>query len=67
MANKYSKASANCAVLSPDNDSHVSKATPLQTKIREIQESPQYEASAIDKSREQSTSRKRSNKETRPV
>jgi hypothetical protein len=49
----------------PADFAHVSKATPLQTKKRELQGDPQYEA--INQTREKSTSRKRMDNETRPL
>lgn len=49
----------------PADFGHVSKATPLQTKIRELQNDPQY--AAINQTREKSTSRKRADKEVKPL
>lgn len=59
----------NCRVLGEgktDSDFlHVERVTPLQTKIRELQNDPQY--AAINQVREKSTSRKRLDKETKPL
>jgi hypothetical protein len=46
---------------------HVSKATPLDIKRKEIQGDPQYQADVVDPAREKSTSAKRMNKDTRPL
>lgn len=60
---------ANCHVLgeghSPADHRHHKRATPLDTKRKEIAEGLQY--AAIDKRREKSTSAKRRNKDTRPL
>lgn len=64
------RGTANCDVLqeSAEKDSaHVKRVTPLQTKMRELQNDPQYQPDAINPSRETSTSRKRSDKETKPL
>ena len=44
---------------------HVSKATPLDTKRKEIEGGPQYEA--INTAREKRTTRLRRDKEVKPV
>jgi len=49
----------------PADFAHINSATPLQTKTRELQNDPQYQA--INQVREKSTSRKRADKETKPV
>jgi len=46
---------------------HVAKATPLETKRKELMADPQYQAGAINPGREKSTSRKRADKETKPI
>jgi hypothetical protein len=60
---------ANCAVLGTDADqaSHVSKSTPMNRKRQEIQESPQYQDGAINKSREQRTTRLRRGQNVKPI
>ena len=49
----------------PADHAHVSTATPLETKMRELRADPQYDA--INQAREKSTSRKRADKETKPL
>jgi hypothetical protein len=51
----------------PADHAHVRKVTPLATKIEELKNDPQYQSGAINREREKSTSRKRANKETRPL
>jgi len=46
---------------------HVAKATPLETKRKELMADPQYQADAIDGRREKSTSRRRADKEVKPL
>lgn len=62
------------ALLQEGNDpadfAHVSKATPLQLKMKELQNDPRYVTEAApdtNKAREKSTSRKRWDKETKPL
>ena len=52
-------------LFDPADDSHVQRVPPLQTKKRELQNDPQY--AAINQVREKSTSRKRADKETKPL
>jgi hypothetical protein len=65
------RGTANCDVLQEGRDvsdhAHVTKATPLDTKRKEIQGDLQYQTDAIDPAREKSTSAKRMNKDTRPL
>ena len=65
------RGTANCDVLQEGRNvsdhAHVSKATPLDTKRKEIQGDPQYQSNAISKSREQSTTAKRRNLDVRPL
>ncbi len=61
---------ANCNVLQENSETgsaHVKRTTPLATKRRELMADPQYQADAIDGRREKNTSRKRADKETKPV
>jgi len=51
----------------PADHAHVRKVTPLATKIEELKNDPQYQDGAIDAKREKSTSRKRANKEVKPI
>lgn len=61
----------NCDVMGDGSNvadhAHVSKANPLDTKRKEIQGDPQYQADAIDPAREQRTSAKRRDKDVRPL
>ncbi len=50
---------------SSEASSHVQRVTPLMTKTRELRNDPQY--AAINQVREKSTSRKRADKETKPI
>lgn len=51
-----------------DSDhAHVKRMTPLQTKMREIAAEPQYQADAIDKQREQRSTRLRRAKDVKPI
>ena len=63
------RGTANCEVLQEGRNvsdhSHVSKATPLETKMKEIKNDSQYEA--INTAREKRTTRLRRDKETRPL
>ena len=52
---------------SPLDFAHHLRATPLDTKRKEIQGDLQYQSNAISKSREQSTAAKRRNKDVRPL
>lgn len=51
----------------PGDHAHVKRATPLATKTEELKNARQYQDGAIDVKRETSTSRKRADKETRPL
>ena len=51
-------------LFDPANDSHVERTTPLRTKIKQMLVA---EDAGIDATRERSTSRKRMNKEVRPI
>ena len=51
----------------PEHHSHVSRATPFQTKLKEITSDPQYQAEAINPAREMRTTAKRRAKDTRPL
>ncbi len=46
---------------------HISKATPLDTKRKELGNDPQYQTDGINAVREKNTSRKRANKDTKPI
>lgn len=46
------------------DDSHVKRITPLQTKMRQMTDASEL---GIDPQRERSTSRKRANKEVKPI
>ena len=48
----------------PADHAHVTRMTPLQMKAREIANDPQYQADAIDKGREQTTTDKRVRRQT---
>ena len=66
------RGTANCEVLGDGTGgerdfAHVATATPLDTKRKEIQGDPQYQADAINPAREQRTSAKRRNKDVRPL
>ena len=50
-----------------EDHAHVHKVTPLATKIEELKNAAQYRDGAIDAKREKSTSRKRANKEVKPI
>ncbi len=60
----------NCEVMgdgnNPADHAHVSRATPLDTKRKEL-EGPQYQEGAISKSREKRTSAQRRDKDIRPI
>ena len=66
MANRYSKAVANCRVLSPDDDSHVSQMTALDTKQKEL-----ADASLVNPDENQvrarETARRRKQDSARPI
>jgi len=51
----------------PADFAHINSASPLDTKRRELQNDLQYQDEAIDARREKSTSRKRADKETKPI
>lgn len=51
-------------VFDPADDSHVERTTPLKTKMRQMRDASEL---GIDSQREKSTSRKRANKETKPI
>ena len=62
----------NCEVLGKGNSasgySHVSRTTPLQTKKRELENDPQYQAEeAIDTTRAKRTTALRRAKDVRPL
>lgn len=61
----------NCEVLGEGNSvkdhSYVSRTTPFQTKRREVMADPQYQADAINRSREKRTTQRRRDKDTRPL
>jgi hypothetical protein len=65
------RGTANCRVFDPADDSHVSRTTPLQTKIREFAASKAELgtplAPDVDKKRESRTTAKRREKDTRPL
>ena len=65
------RGTANCDVLgegnSPADHSHVSRTTPLQTKKRELENDPQYQAEAIDTTRAKRTTALRRAKDVRPL
>lgn len=52
---------------SPADHSHVRKVTPLQTKMREVMNDPQYQGDAIDPAREKRTTRLRRDKDVKPI
>lgn len=51
-------------VLSADDDSHVERVTPLQTKMKQHRAAEEL---GIEPKREGSTSRRRANKEVKPI
>ena len=65
MANRYSKAIANCRVLSPEDD-YATQQTPLDTKRREITD---RELTNADENpvRSRETSRRRKQDSVRPL
>jgi len=63
---------ANCRVFDPADDSHVSRTTPLQTKMKEFAAAQAERlgtelAPDIDKARQQRTTRLRRAKDVRPL
>ena len=57
-------------LFDPTDHTHVSKATPLQTKRKELEDDPRYNtelAPDTNKTRERRTTAKRRDKETRPL
>lgn len=54
-----------------DSDfAHITRATPLQTKVRELENDPRYRTEAApdtNKTREQRTTRLRRDKEVKPI
>ena len=61
---------ANCAVLPSESDGtegFIRKLTPFQTRKQEIENDPQYQDGAIDKTRERSTAAKRKANSVRPL
>jgi hypothetical protein len=71
MKKDMPRGTANCEVLqegnNPTDHAHVRKLTPLQTKMREVMNDPQYQTEAIDPAREQRTTRLRRAKDVRPL
>ena len=66
------RGTANCRVYDPADDSHVSRITPLQTKMKEFASSQAERlgtelAPDIDKGREGRTTRLRRAKDVRPL
>lgn len=51
-------------VFDPNDGSYVERTTPLQTKMRQMRDASEL---GIDPQREKSTSRKRANKEVKPI
>ena len=51
-------------VFDPNSDSHVERTTPLKTKMRQMRDASEL---GIDPQRETSTSRKRGNKDIKPI
>ena len=62
---------SNCEVLgegnTPADHRHASRTTPLQTKKRELENDPQYQAEAIDTTRAKRTTALRRAKDVRPL
>lgn len=54
-------------VFDLNDDSHVSTSSPIQLKRKQLEEDPQYQDGAINRTREKSTTRKRMNKEVKPI
>jgi hypothetical protein len=52
---------------SPADHSHVSRATPFDTKKKEIMNDPQYQAEAIDQKRQSRTTKLRRAKDVKPL
>ncbi len=55
---------ANCRVFDPADDSHVQRVSPMDTKAQQMKSADEL---GIDVKREKSTSRKRRDKETKPL
>ncbi len=68
---KTENGTANCRVFDPADDSHVSRTTPLQTKMKEFAASKAELGTELapdtNKTRERQTTAKRRDKETRPL
>lgn len=62
--NHKSVRAANCDVLSTDDNSHVKRVTPMDTKMKEMKSASEL---GIDPKREKSTARKRADKEVKPL
>jgi hypothetical protein len=65
MANRYSKAIANCRVLSPEDD-YATQQTPLDTKRREIADRELTNAGE-NQVRVRKTARRRKSNSVRPL
>ncbi len=65
------RGSANCRVFDPADDSHVSKATPLQTKMKEFAASKAELGTELapdtNKTRERRTTAMRRDKDVKPI
>lgn len=59
----------NCAVLgtSAEAATHVTRQTPMQTKKKEIEGDPQYQAKAMDPKREAAVTKARRENNVRPL
>ncbi len=55
---------ANCRVFDPADDSHVKRVSPMDTKAKQMKSADEL---GINERRETSTSRKRADKETKPL
>jgi len=51
----------------PADHAHVSRSSPILLKRKALAEDLQYQDAAINRTREASTSRKRANKDTKPI
>jgi hypothetical protein len=51
----------------PADHAHVSRSSPISLKGQQLENDLQYQDAAINRTREASTSRKRANKETKPL
>ena len=54
-------------LFDPTDHTHVSRSSPISLKREQLENDLQYQDAAINRTREASTSRKRANKETRPL